>query len=131
MRKIYTPLLLLLSSCTQVNYLGNSYSETRDVDVFVTQAAVKQSYEIIGKGYVRHTLGPEPKVETIQRKAVEKAKSKGANAVVIEDYYLVDKTSSIATTDSLRRTKIINDGNPAISSGFTILFLKYVKDKNN
>ena len=126
MRKIYTPLtLLLFASCTQVNYLGSSYSETQNVDVFVTESSVKKPFDVIGKGYVRHTLGPIPRVETIQRKAVEKARSNGANAVVIEDYYLVDKTSSILTTDSLKRTRILNDGNPAISSGFTILFLKY------
>jgi hypothetical protein len=125
MRKIYTPVLLLLSSCTQVNYLGSSYAETQNVDVFVTQASVKKPFEVIGKGYVRHMAGPAPKVETIQRKAVEKAKLKGADAVLIEDYYLVDKTSGIATTDSLRRTQILNDGGLAISSGFTILFLRY------
>ena len=128
MRKIYTPLLLLLSSCTQVNYLGSRYAETQNVDVFVTQASVKKPFEVIGKGYVRRTAGPEPKVETIQRKAVEKARSKGADAVVIEDYYLVDRTSSIAPTDSLRRTRILNYGNPAISSGFTILFLRYIPE---
>ena len=127
MRKLYYPLFLILfTACgTQVKYLGSNYSVTENVDVFVTQASVKKPFDIIGKGYVQHRVGPEPSVEVIQRKAVEKAKAKGANAVVIEDYFLVDNTSLITMrADSLKRIKVA-DANPAISSGFTILFLRY------
>ena len=127
MRKLYTPLFLLLfTSCgTQVKYLGSNYSTTENVDVFVTQSSVKKPFEIIGKGYVQHRVGPEPSVETIQKKAVEKAKANGANAVVIEDYYLVDNTASVTTkTDNSKKIKT-TESNPAISSGFTILFLRY------
>ena len=128
MRKLYFPLfLILLASCgTQVNYLGTSYPATKNVDVFVDQASVKKPFDVIGKGYIKQNIGPEISVEAIQRKAVEKAKINGANAVVIEDYYVVDNTSSITTrADSLKRTKTTTDINPAVSSGFTILFLKY------
>lgn len=127
MRKLYSPLFLILfTACgTQVRYLGSNYSVTESVDVFVTQSSVKKPFEIIGKGYIQHRVGPEPSVEIIQRKAVEKAKANGANAVVIEDYFLVDNTSSISTrADSLKRIKVA-ETNPAISSGFTILFLRY------
>jgi hypothetical protein len=128
MRKIYAPFILIFfASCfTQVNYLGTSFPQTKKVDVFVSQSAVKKPFEIIGKGYVNSHGIPEPSVEVIQQKAVEKAKLKGANAVVIEDYYLVDKTSTIITkTDSLKRTQTNADTNPAVSTGFTILFLRY------
>src|SRR5688500_9689625 len=99
MRKLYVPLVFsFITSCgTQVNYLGTSYPETTVVDVFVNQSAVKQPYEVIGKGYVERYVGLAPSVETIQRKAVKKAKLKGANAVVIEDYFFIDKTSGITT----------------------------------
>ena len=117
--------MFVFASCgTQVNYLGSNYPSTTNIDVFVTQSSITKPFEIIGKGYVRKYVGPSPRVETIQRKAVEKAKSKGADGVVIEDYYLLDKTSGItARTDSIR-THII-DVNPALSSGFTILFIRY------
>jgi len=86
MRKLCFPLLLiLLVSCgTQVNYLGTTYPSTKNVDVFVDQASVKKPFDVIGKGYIKRNIGPEVSVETIQRKAVEKAKINGANAVVIE-----------------------------------------------
>src|SRR6187397_1246938 len=99
MRKLYTPLFLLLfASCgTQVKYLGSNYATTENVDVFVTQSSVKKPFDVIGKGYVQRRVGPEPSVEIIQKKAVEKAKANGANAIVIEDYYLVDNTASVST----------------------------------
>jgi hypothetical protein len=128
MRKLYTPLFLVLfTSCgTQVKYVGSTHPETRSVDVFVRENLVNKPYEIIGKGYLHYRMGIGNSVETIQRKAVEKAKLKGANAVVIEDYYLVDKTTSITTrTDSLKTVGLTTDINPAVSSGFTILFLRY------
>jgi len=129
MRKFY-PLLILFvfASCTtEVKYLGTSYPATKKIDVFVSQSTVKKPFEIIGKGYIHHAaIGGS--VETIQRRAVEKAKLNGANAVVIEDYYMVDKTSSVVTkTDSLKRTQTTTDTNPAVSTGFTILFLRYTE----
>lgn len=128
MRKFYLPLVFVfIASCgTQVNYLGSSYPETTLVDVFVSQSAVKQPYEVIGKGYVEKHVGLPASVETIQRKAVKKAKLKGANAVVIEDYFLIDRTSGITTrTDSSRTLMQSVNINPTVGSGFTILFLKY------
>ena len=74
---------------------------------------------------MQRRVGPEPSVEIIQKKAVEKAKANGANAVVIEDYYLVDNTTSVNTrSDSPKNIKTV-ETNPAISSGFAILFLRY------
>ena len=126
MRKFYTPLLFVFTSCfSGVKYLGTSYPPTKKVDVFISQSAVKKSFEVIGKGYIN---GIQPSVEIIQRQAVEKAKVNGANAVVIEDYYMVDKTSTIITkTDSLKRIPSSTDTNPAVSTGFTILFLRYTE----
>ena len=128
MRKLYFPLfLILLASCgTQVNYLGTTYPSTKNVDVFVDQASVKKPFDVIGKGYIKRNIGPEISVEAIQRKAVEKAKINGANAVVIEDYYLVDKTSSITKQiDSSWNLTHTANIKPAVTSGFSILFIRY------
>ena len=126
MRKLYTILLsILFSSCiTQVNYLGSNFPPTTSVDVFVTQASVKKPFDVIGKGYLTNG-NPKPTVEVIQKLAVEKAKAKGADAVIIEDRYLVDDSGTLITrTDSSRgvHTSYVN---PSIASGFNILFLRY------
>ena len=128
MKKLYLPLgFVFMTSCgTQVNYLGSSHPETTAVDVFVSQSAVKQPYELIGKGYVERHVGLPASVEKIQRKAVKKAKLKGANAVVIEDYFLIDKTSGITTQiDSSKSLILPVTISPTVGSGLTILFLRY------
>ena len=128
MRKLYTPLFLILfCSCgTQVKYVGSSHPQTKNVDVFVDKASVTKPFDIIGKGYIQRNIGLPVSVEGIQRKAVEKAKLKGANAVLIEDYYVVDKTSSITTRiDSSRNILQMLNTSPALSSGFSVLFIRY------
>ncbi len=127
-------LSLLLTSCgTIVDYVGNTYSPSNEVDVFVTLSSVKKKYEIIGKGYaddsplLMRRLG-----EKIQKKAIQKAKSKGADAIVIQDYLLVQSVLQTSVrTDSI--SSGIAVGNIAVnqesSTRFTILFLKYVSKK--
>ena len=130
MRKIYIPILssLFIVSCgTQVNYIGTHYPPTSKVDVFVTQASVRKPFEVIGKGYVQQLPLGSRSVEVIQRKAVEKARLNGADAVIIEDYYVLDNTASITSkldSTKLRPTQVSNI-NPAVASGFNIIFLKY------
>ena len=130
MRTIFTPLVFLvfLSSCmslvTKVNYVGSSYPETSNVDVFVSEGSVKKPFDVIGKGYVQNNLVA---AEAIQRKAITKAKKKGADAVIIEDYFIVDNTKSVTTrTDSASRVIRQNvSSSPSVGSGFNILFIKY------
>lgn len=132
MPKQYTSYLLLLffASCTtRITYIGSSSKPTQQVDVFVDESSVKKQYEIVGKGYT-HT-GLFTKVEMIQTKAVAQAKKKGANAVLIKDYYIPNTgaaINSITRTDSVGRGAI-SIGSATVqqtgSSGFTVLFLKY------
>ena len=129
MRKIYSLALIFLISCgTHVRYLGSSFNPTDKVDVFVTRSSVNKPYQVIGKGYIERHLYSKSSVETIQKKAVEKAKSHGANAVVIEDYYVLNNGTTITShVDTLNNTQTTNIS-PTISSGFTILFLKYMQE---
>ncbi len=118
-------MVIIFCSCgTSINYLGSSYPSTQKVDVFVSGSAVKKPYELIGKGYLRSLVG-YPSIDKIQKKTIEKAKVKGADAVLFEDYYVVDNTSSITTDlDSLTRsTRITASATPTRS--LSIKFLRY------
>jgi hypothetical protein len=127
MRKIYTLLItIFLISCgTHVRYLGSSFSPTNNVDVFVSRDLVNKPHQIIGKGYIERRPYSRASVETIQKKAVDQAKSHGANAVVIEDYFVVNNGTTITThIDTVRNVQTANIS-PIISSGFNILFFRY------
>jgi hypothetical protein len=129
MYKIYSCLAFLLSSCLpKINYLGNSYAPTRDPDFYVDERSIERPYKIIGKGYPERVGSLF--FETMQKKAIDKAKSKGADAVLVQDYFVQNYFNPIHHTDSLgRQFNII--GTSAIGAvhsdfpQFVIFFLKY------
>ena len=132
MNKIYFVFLfILLCSCSmEIKYLGTSYEPTKEPDFYVDAESIDRPYKIIGKGYP-HMTAFNHAIEKLQRKALEKAKKKGADAVLINDYYISNTGASINSTyrsDSLGKG-LITFGNSTVtntgSSGFTILFLKY------
>lgn len=129
MLKIYTFMaaaMLLFSSCGfRIGYLGNSSSPTSKVDVYVDPSSIKRPYTVMGKGYVERTIGTEGSAERIQAKALKKAREKGADAILFEDYFLVPPAASVASTriDSVR-TSVSHSGT-VLASGRNILFLKY------
>lgn len=124
---------VLAASCaTRVNYLGTSYKPTTQVDVFVDKASIKKEYDVIGKGFEEERLlNYGNNIEMVQKKAVELAKRKGADAVFFQGYFVANTGAAIHTNsrvDSVGKgtvgisTTLIN---PTSSSGLTIYFLKY------
>lgn len=134
MVKYYTLLLILLYSCgSRLNYLGSSYSPSRTVDVYVDASSIKRPYTIIGKGYMEYGYGfyTKSKIEKMQEKAIQKAKEKGADAILFNDYYIQEDGASIHSvtkTDSVGKGLVtVQTGSvgPVVSSKRDILFLKY------
>lgn len=132
MKKIYISLcsFVVLTSCaTRVDYIGNSFSPSQQVDVFVVKEAITRPYDIIGKGYVRMAT-PFSSIEKIQKRAVKKAKQKGAHAVLVQDYFVLNTDSNISTsfqTDSSKNVLSTSSvqAHPTIGSGFQVLFIRY------
>jgi hypothetical protein len=131
MLKLY-PLLLsiLLSSCfaPALDYLGSSYTPTRDVDVYVDASAIKRSYSVMGKSYV--DIRGLITLEKVQQAAVEKAKQKGADAILFRDYFIQDGASiqTITKSDSIEGASIrvrTTTAAPSETTRLDILFLKY------
>jgi hypothetical protein len=132
MFKIYSFFLIIsFTSCIpKINYLGNSYAATKEPDFFVDEKSIDRPYKIVGKGY------PERfgslMLETLQRKAIRKAQDKGADAVLVQDYYVVN---TVASLNSIYRDTsgkgVISTGNSLFVNGdydctrFVILFLRY------
>ncbi|HEV7331207.1 MAG TPA: hypothetical protein VGN63_09220 [Flavisolibacter sp.] len=130
MTKIYLCLLSasLLSSCTPtISYLGNTYQPTKDVDVYVDESAISKEYTIMGKGYVESLIGTIS--EKIQKKAINKAKQKGADAVLFKDYFVpatqsqtrTRKDSSGGITVSINNPTPVQSASPEV----IVFFLKY------
>ena len=135
MFKIYIPLfIILLTSCTtKIRYIGKSFSPTKQVEVYVTEQSIKRPFEYIGRGYVGG-FGVQNNQNKIQQKAEKLGREKGADAVLITDYYILNTEGAHITstyrTDSIA-PGMVTTGNtfvsPAAVNGYNILFLKYNK----
>jgi hypothetical protein len=119
--------VILLTSCSpRINYLGNSFQPTSNVDVYVDEGAISKDYTIMGKGYVRAYSYSIP--ESVQRKAITKAKQKGADAVLFKDYFVpVVSSATRSKKDSSGGISVsVNHTMPAsVSAEMVVLFLKY------
>lgn len=135
MKQVYffSSIILLLASCSpRINYLGTTSDPTSEVDVFVDESAIKKNYDIIGKGYVDTRLPGRNSHEKIQSKAIEKAMKKGADAILIQDYFTGNGTTvnTTAKKDAISKDVItVRNTNvqPAGENGFVVYFLKYTK----
>jgi hypothetical protein len=68
-------------ACAHVNYVGKSLEPTTDVDVYFSTAELEHEYVVIG-----HAIGTGQTFvsnDKIGRKLIEKARSKGADAILI------------------------------------------------
>lgn len=137
MRLLYSLSLLFISfsSCyvAKFEYVGSSEAPTQKVDVFVDAAAIKRSYDIIGKGYEKPGLGGAMNLEKMQAEAIKKAKKKGADAIFYREIYISTNGGTAintrAQTDSIYRG-IVTTSSTSITpvTGYwhkEILFLKY------
>jgi hypothetical protein len=131
MRYIYFSfaVILFLSCSTKIRYVGNTYPATNKVEVFVTEKSIKQPFDYIGKGYVAG-FGPK-NPEKIAAKSIQKARKMGADAILINDYYMPytgTAINTVYTTDTVSRG-IVRTGtttvSPTVTTGYQILFVKY------
>lgn len=133
MFKFYTAIsVIAFSSCTaRLNYLGSSFAPSKNVDVYVDASSIKKPYTIIGKGYMEYSLYTKARIDKMQTKAIKKAKEKGADAILFQDYFVTQEGTrfqSVTKTDSVGKGLVtVNAGSvgPILTSRTDILFLKY------
>lgn len=135
MNKIYLFFFLaLLNSCTaRLHYIGKTTKPGgKEIDIYLSESSVKKQYEITGQGFL-NAWAAHKTPEKIQRLAEEKARQKGADAIIINKYYVPNTgqlISSTYVTDTVGRA-VVTAGSTSISptstSGFNILFIRYTR----
>jgi hypothetical protein len=71
-------IVLFLIGCATVDYVGDSYPATSNVDIYYSNEQVAQNFEIFG-----HAVGYREDHNTIISKLIIDAKAKGADAIII------------------------------------------------
>jgi|CXWL01.1.fsa_nt_gi hypothetical protein len=122
---------ILFTSCsTKIRYIGKSLPPSKSIEVFISEQSIKRPFEYIGKGY----LGFHKNPNKIQKIAEKIGLEKGADAILITDYYIPDtggtNITTVYKTDSIAKTAVTTAKTtvtPTAYSGYHILFLKYNK----
>ena len=74
-------LLSVFSACSHVNYVGRTYEQTKNVDVYFSESDTDTDYEVIGHAISAGQIFVS--VEELKEKLVEEAKLNGADAIII------------------------------------------------
>lgn len=131
MKRLFAPVLLalLLTACAHVDYVGRSYEPTTHVDLFFDEGEVQERYDVMGQVIAR--ANDLVSAEKLQEKMMQKAREKGADAVVItglERYKTGESTTyNESTKERRRRTETSGTSTTSDTNEKQIraLFLKY------
>lgn len=123
MKKLYIiPLaLLLVVSCTKIDYVGEEFPPTDRVEQFFSPDDVSRDYKVMG--YIVASAPDMVSAEKMHKKLVEKAQKVGADAIIIEglERYVAGSTTSYSETsqektDKKGKTKTVTTGSSSSSS---------------
>jgi len=75
---------ILCWGCVSVDYVGKSYPPTSTVDLYMSAADVRRSYEVIGDARAQVEALPfTSPAQQLQTKLLAEAQSRGANGVIL------------------------------------------------
>ena len=91
-------LALTLSACIHSDYIGKSYPATTNVDLFLDEADVREDFEVMGEVTLESDADMDFAIssEDLQEKAMETAREKGADGVILGS---LEKKSKGETTN--------------------------------
>jgi len=136
MRKVLLSIVMLLSlaACTKIDYIGEEYPPTDQVDMYFSEADVRLEYKIMGRMIA--TADDIVSSGKMQKKIMEEAKKKGADGVVILglDRYQSGESHNYSETTETKEKK---DGTKTVTSATSstevsekkkieALFIKYL-----
>jgi hypothetical protein len=75
-------LLLLTAACAKIDYIGDEYPPTQNVDLYYTETDVKLSYIVIG--HIVASGGELVSMKKIRKELIKKARKVGADGVIIQ-----------------------------------------------
>lgn len=73
--------LALVFACTKIDYVGESYSPTTQVDMYFSEDEVTREHRVMGR-MVAHA-NDAVSAEKMQKKMMKKAREKGADGIII------------------------------------------------
>lgn len=88
MKYLYFALLLSICSCTipNIDYLGNDYEPTENVDVYFFPNDIEEYFTIIGQMNANNENDESFSLDDMKDSMMCESKEKGANAILFLDF---------------------------------------------
>ena len=103
--------VLLLVACTKLDYIGEEYAPTDHVDLFFTETDIELDYKVMGR--ILATAGDFVDSEKMQKKIMQKAREKGADAVLILG---LDRYTTVGPSTYSETTKTEEKGGKTVTT---------------
>jgi len=78
----------MVISCTTTDYVGKTYSKTDRVEIFFNTDEIKREYEVMGQ--IKAEAPEAVRFEDMEKKLVEDAMARGADAILIGELKTVE-----------------------------------------
>ena len=117
-------MILFLTACgsdVDIDYLGDSYTPTADVDVYFSEDDVTEGYLVMG-----HATADGGDTEALQETLIEKARENGADGIIFEGFDRVE-TGEQTIVNDIGDTSIVNTNTKSVLQ-VKAIFIKYNKN---
>ena len=117
-------MVLFLTACgsdIEVDYLGDSYPSTSDVDVYFSEDDITEGYLVMGRATVDGS-----DAEALQEKLIEKARENGADGIIFEAFDRVG-TGEKTIVNDIGDVEIVNTKTTSVLQ-VKAIFIKYNKN---
>lgn len=96
-------MLLLVVSCTKIDYVGEEYPPTDHVDLYFSFSDAPAGHKVMG--YIIASAPDMVSAEKMQKEMLKKAKAKGADGLIIEGFERYQAGSNTSYSESTTEKK--------------------------
>jgi methylmalonyl-CoA mutase cobalamin-binding subunit len=118
------PLLILalfvIACAERVDYIGNSYAPTTNVELFFSEDDIKEEYVEMGRA-IAHA-GTNVSSEELLEDLREKARERGADAILVHNFGLVEVGDTTRWDENQSSTRVVEERQ------IEATFIKYKKN---
>ena len=121
--------VLFVAACAKIDYIGQSYPPTTHVDLYFSDADIREDYQVMGHVIAQANEGIS--IENLQKQLEAKAREKGADGIVIHGFDRIQTGETTVYNEETnrsikkRRTTAITTTNAEEGRQIKAIFIKY------
>jgi hypothetical protein len=121
--------VLFVAACAKIDYIGQSYPPTTHVDLYFSDADIREDYQVMGHVIAQANEGIS--IENLQKQLEAKAREKGADGIVIHGFDRIQTGETTVYNEETNRgrkkrsTTAITTTNAEEGRQIKAIFIKY------